>query len=250
MANTNRDQQPNRPHPDRDRRKGGEHHHDEAAQRPSDEANRSRTLGGYEDGDTFSSRGNEFGNAGNYGSGTNYGTGSDYGASGNYGTGGGDMGPTPSPRPPRPLERQRWDDDGGNLPSHQRRSPDQGGHTTEWYRQQAAWNEGRERWLAGTNAGARVSHRGKGPKNFKRSDEQIQHEISQRLFDHHDIDASDIEVIFANGEATLTGTVPDRHMKRLANDCVEECPGVSNCQNNLRVSAARHDSNKTPTRES
>ncbi|MBL8787723.1 MAG: BON domain-containing protein [Deltaproteobacteria bacterium] len=79
------------------------------------------------------------------------------------------------------------------------------------------------------------SHRGKGPKNYTRSDEQITHEASQRLMDHDGIDASDIEVALEGGDATLNGTVPTLQMKRMAGELVEDTGGVSNCQNNLRV---------------
>lgn len=237
-----------------------QHDGDHGVHRPSDEASRSRMQRGFEDsGDVGYARGGEYGIAGSYGAATNYGTSDGYGASGNYGTGSGG--------PARPSDRQRWDDDGGNRASYQRGGPDQsrpaprdyaqhapwsadqGWNRGAWNQGDGGWNRGQETWNRGegfarsqdgyhtqdASRDGRVSHRGKGPKNFKRSDEQIKHEISLRLFDHHDIDASDIELKFENGEATLDGTVPDRQMKRLAAECVEDCHGVSNCQNNLRI---------------
>ena len=40
-----------------------------------------------------------------------------------------------------------------------------------------------------------------------------------------------------NGEVTLTGTVEDRRMKRLAEDIVEDLSGVKAVQSQLRVQA-------------
>jgi osmotically-inducible protein OsmY len=79
------------------------------------------------------------------------------------------------------------------------------------------------------------SFRGKGPQNYKRSDERIKEEVSECLTEHHMIDASDIEVSVMNGEITLKGTVRDRQMKRLSEDAVENLSGVKEVHNQLRV---------------
>lgn len=79
------------------------------------------------------------------------------------------------------------------------------------------------------------SNYGKGPKGFKRSDERIREEISEALFNDHDVDASDIEVIVQNGEVILSGTVESRRMKRQAEDCVEHVSGVIDVRNEIRV---------------
>ncbi|HXG39880.1 MAG TPA: BON domain-containing protein [Candidatus Limnocylindrales bacterium] len=76
---------------------------------------------------------------------------------------------------------------------------------------------------------------GVGPRNWQRSDERIRDDIAERLTDHPDIDASDIEVQVANGVVTLTGTVDDRRMKRLAEDVAESVSGVRDVRNELQV---------------
>jgi osmotically-inducible protein OsmY len=78
-------------------------------------------------------------------------------------------------------------------------------------------------------------HRGRGPRNYSRSDERIREDVSDRLSDDRHIDASDIEVSVSGGEVTLDGTVENRLAKRHAEDLAESCSGVKHVQNNLRV---------------
>lgn len=78
-------------------------------------------------------------------------------------------------------------------------------------------------------------HRGRGPKNYTRSDERIKEDINDRLTDHSYLDASDIDVEVRNGEVTLTGFVNSRRDKRMAEDIVENISGVKNVENRLRV---------------
>lgn len=81
----------------------------------------------------------------------------------------------------------------------------------------------------------RGGFRGRGPRGYQRSDERINEEVCQCLCDDDDVDAQDIEVTVASGEVTLNGTVPERHMKRLAEDLVDQISGVQHVQNNLRI---------------
>lgn len=76
---------------------------------------------------------------------------------------------------------------------------------------------------------------GRGPKGYTRSDERIREDVSDRLEQHGDIDATEIEVRVSNGEVTLEGTVEDRWMKRLAEDLAEDCPGVKQVNNRIRI---------------
>jgi len=78
-------------------------------------------------------------------------------------------------------------------------------------------------------------HRGRGPKNYVRSDERIREDVSDRLSDDPFLDASEIEIQVKNGEVTLTGAVDDRQAKRRAEDCADDVSGVKHVQNNLRV---------------
>jgi len=79
---------------------------------------------------------------------------------------------------------------------------------------------------------------GKGPKGYQRSDERLREHISESFMHHDELDASDIEVKVESGNVTLTGTVPSRHCKRLAEDLAEDCMGVKDVANQLRVQAA------------
>ncbi|HEX2690539.1 MAG TPA: BON domain-containing protein [Kofleriaceae bacterium] len=85
----------------------------------------------------------------------------------------------------------------------------------------------------------RGQHHGKGPSGFQRSDDRIKEMVCEALTDHGDIDATNIEVTVKAGEVTLTGTVEDRRMKRVAEECVENVRGVKDVQNQLRITPER-----------
>lgn len=76
---------------------------------------------------------------------------------------------------------------------------------------------------------------GKGPRNYRRTDEQIKDEICHKLTFDPDIDATDIDLVVENGEVTLTGMVHTRREKRQAEEMTEDIFGVNNVHNNLRV---------------
>lgn len=78
-------------------------------------------------------------------------------------------------------------------------------------------------------------HRGKGPRNYTRSDDRMKEDINDRLSDDPFVDASDVDVSVSNGEVTLTGTVDHRSTKRRAEDLAEAVSGVRNVENRLRV---------------
>jgi BON domain len=82
----------------------------------------------------------------------------------------------------------------------------------------------------------RQSFRGRGPKNYTRSDDRIREDVCERLTMDHDVDASEIEVNVASGAVTLTGTVDNRHAKRRAEDLAESVAGVTDVQNQIRIS--------------
>lgn len=89
--------------------------------------------------------------------------------------------------------------------------------------------------LGSADSARRGRFYGVGPKGYRRSDERILEEMSDRLMTHPDVDASDIEVRVANGIITLTGTVPDRHQKRIADLIAEDIVGVDDVHNELHV---------------
>ncbi len=76
---------------------------------------------------------------------------------------------------------------------------------------------------------------GQGPKGYRRSDDRILEDVSERLTQHPDVDARDIEVRVQNGEVTLSGSVTQRHCKRLAEDISENVFGVKDVRNEIRV---------------
>lgn len=87
------------------------------------------------------------------------------------------------------------------------------------------------------------SFRGRGPKGYQRSDERIKEDVNDRLTDNDYLDASDITVEVTVGEVILTGTVPDRGSKRLAEEISEEVSGVRNVENRLRLANTSQDQN-------
>ncbi|WII70819.1 BON domain-containing protein [Bdellovibrio sp. 22V] len=77
--------------------------------------------------------------------------------------------------------------------------------------------------------------RGKGPKNYVRSDGRIYEEICEVLTLDPDVDASEIDVQVKNGVVTLSGTVETRTLKRYAEDSVSDVFGVKDIINEIRV---------------
>jgi osmotically-inducible protein OsmY len=94
----------------------------------------------------------------------------------------------------------------------------------------------RNRWSEqGWQEQNRGPHAGKGPKGYSRSDDRIREDLSDRFTAHPDLDASDIEMDVNQGEVNLRGTVDSRWSKRLAEDLCDDCHGVRQVNNQLRV---------------
>jgi hypothetical protein len=101
------------------------------------------------------------------------------------------------------------------------------------------WRTDRSQWQPGSPQAAqpeRGPHYGKGPKGYLRSDERIKEDLSDRMMAHPDLDASDIDMDVNQGEVTLRGNVDSRQSRRLAEDLCEDCHGVRQVNNQLRVS--------------
>ena len=81
------------------------------------------------------------------------------------------------------------------------------------------------------------NHRGKGPKNYQRSDERVKEMLCERLHDDPEIDASEVTVSVQGGKVTLEGTVDSRRTKNAIEDVAEQI-GSQDVQNNLRVQKA------------
>ena len=102
--------------------------------------------------------------------------------------------------------------------------------TGDW-RGQEEWND--DYWSG--------PHAGRGPKDYRRSDERIHEDICERLTEHPSIDASDIEVTVGDGDVTLTGRVESRAVKHLTEVMVETVSGVKEVHNQLRIAPLDQD---------
>lgn len=94
------------------------------------------------------------------------------------------------------------------------------------------------------NRDENTNHRGKGPKNYRRSQERIKEDVSDKLSDDYLLDATDIEVEVNGSEVTLNGTVDSRYAKRRAEDIAEDITGVTHVQNNLRARKMTEQENR------
>lgn len=92
-------------------------------------------------------------------------------------------------------------------------------------------------WFGDDDAEARraADHRGRGPRDYVRSDERISDDVHDVLTDDPHVDASDVRVTVRDGEVTLDGEVSSRFEKRRAEDCADSVSGVRHTQNNLRI---------------
>lgn len=88
---------------------------------------------------------------------------------------------------------------------------------------------------AGHRIARSVKRAFRGPKGYKRSDDRIREDVSDRLGDHEYLDVSEVEVTVSNGEVTLTGTVRTRQEKFLAEEIADDISGVNDVHNQLRV---------------
>ena len=117
----------------------------------------------------------------------------------------------------------------------------------------AGWRRGgrygRSGWGQGSGWGARGRQSGqfagRGPKGYQRSDERIREDVSDRLMEHGDLDASGIEVVVVQGVVTLSGYVDDRWGKRLAEYIAERVSGVRDVMNQLRVGGQMEQGGQT-----
>jgi hypothetical protein len=126
------------------------------------------------------------------------------------------------------------------------RDMDQEEEWDEWDEPTTTWTYTEYWFVPGPYAGI-------GPRNYNRSDETILEEVCERLSQHGQVDASEIEVEIQDGDVILKGSVNDRREKRLAEDIAESVFGVGDVQNQLRtqdrqlggVRELRHDPGRT-----
>lgn len=78
-------------------------------------------------------------------------------------------------------------------------------------------------------------YRGKGPRNYRRSDARIAEDINDDLMINEDVDATDIEVNVKEGVITLTGSVGSRQEKVKAEAIADSVAGVIDVRNELAI---------------
>jgi len=88
---------------------------------------------------------------------------------------------------------------------------------------------------------------GKGPKNYRRSDERIRKDVGEAISMFPHLDASNVEISVSEGEVTFTGTIESRRMKRCLEDAIDHVRGVKDVRNEVRVSADRDTSGDVDT---
>jgi osmotically-inducible protein OsmY len=81
-------------------------------------------------------------------------------------------------------------------------------------------------------------HAGRGPRDYRRSDQRILEDVCDWLADDPRVDARGMRVEVRDADVTLDGTVSDRRARRLAEDIANNVPGVRDVFNRLRVAAA------------
>jgi len=155
-----------------------------------------------------------------------------------------------------PLSRERW------------RGHPVGAERFEADREGSSWRDrfGGEDWEQPRFAGEARNletrrrfgpHAGKGPKGFRQSDDRILEDVNVALERDPEIDATEIETACSDGEVVLRGLVSSRREKHLAEQCIEELPGVRDVRNELRIqnplgarpaSAGASDATHSPSR--
>jgi hypothetical protein len=95
--------------------------------------------------------------------------------------------------------------------------------------------QGGQSWGNWGQSGVMGRSQHRGPKGYQRSDERLKEEICERLIARWDIDSSEVSVDVQNGKVMLEGTVPDRRMRHEIENLVDDCYGVLDIENQVRV---------------
>jgi hypothetical protein len=83
-----------------------------------------------------------------------------------------------------------------------------------------------QRYGQGGGYGVQPRRAHRGPKGYKRSDERLKEDISERLM-NMDVDASEVSVEVQSGKVTLEGTVSERWMKHTIEDAATQGAGAA-----------------------
>lgn len=87
------------------------------------------------------------------------------------------------------------------------------------------------------------------PKGYTRSDERIKDDLCERLYHTEDVDVGEVTIEVRDGTITLEGSVPERRMKHRIEDIAEQCIGVHDVENRIRIVRGEHagDRNARPS---
>jgi|GEM_PF-1103096 len=96
---------------------------------------------------------------------------------------------------------------------------------------------------AGQKIARSVKRAFRGPKGYKRSDDRIREDVSDRLGENPWLNCSEVEVVVSNGEVTLTGSVNSRQEKFLLEEIADDVNGVSEVHNQVRVKREQQQQN-------
>lgn len=107
-----------------------------------------------------------------------------------------------------------------------------GGPEPDWYRGAGRYDMGSGRQTS-PNWGRSDMQR-RMPKNYQRTDERIHEDVCEQL-SRSGLDVSEVSVNVSGGHVTLEGTVPARHIKHAIENCVDDCSGVQDIDNRIRV---------------
>jgi osmotically-inducible protein OsmY len=80
-----------------------------------------------------------------------------------------------------------------------------------------------------------LSHRGRGPKGYRPTDERLTEIICERLTEDPFIDASEVTIRVDDGEVILEGRVSVRQQKFAIEDVIADIAGVADIHNRLTV---------------
>jgi hypothetical protein len=81
----------------------------------------------------------------------------------------------------------------------------------------------------------RAENRGRGPRNYRRSEARILEDVCDQLTLDERVDATDIDVQVVDSKVVLRGTVATRAEKRVAESIADTVIGVADVENDLRV---------------
>lgn len=137
-------------------------------------------------------------------------------------------------RPQRRSDLDDYENDYNGRPIRGAYSTDQprqysgnsGVNTGSWRSNPDAWNGG--------SYELQRNQRGKAPKNYKKSDDRIRDDVSERLIDDG-YDCSDVEVNCSEGIVTLSGECCSRDTKHGMERSASDVHGVKDVNNQMRL---------------